>query len=199
MTQSYPLQWPEGWLRTADYRRTSSNKFNTSFVRARDQLMNELRLLGAKSVVISSWLAVKNDGTPYADQARRRLEDPGVAVYFMLKNRQMVMARDAYTTPHDNLRSIGLGIGAMRQLERHGGGTMMERAFAGFATLAAPDAKKSWREIIGFPPTGTITRDMAEAKYRERAKRLHPDVGGSPEDMAALNAAIVQARAELST
>lgn len=125
MTIAYPLQWPEGWPRTSEYRRMNSNKFNTSFVRARDQLMSELRLLCAKSVVVSSWLGVKGNGEPYADQARRKLEDPGVAVYFFFKNRRMVMARDAYTTPHDNLRSIGLAIAHLRGLDRHGGGTMM--------------------------------------------------------------------------
>lgn len=198
MTQSYPLAWPDGWQRTSPYRRTNSNKFNTTFVRARNQLMNELKLLGAKSVVVSSWLSLRGDGLPYANEARRKLEDPGVAVYFMFKNRQMVMARDAYTTPHDNLRSIGLAIQAMRQLERHGGGTMMERAFEGFATLAAPGAKKHWREIIGFPANATVSRDDAETKYHERAKRCHPDMGGSVEAMAELNEAIKQARLEIS-
>ncbi len=197
MTQAYPLSWPEGWARTPDHRRVSSNKFNTSFMRARDQLMNELKLLGAKNVVVSSWLALRNDGLPYAEAARRKLEDPGVAVYFLLKGRQMVLARDSYTTVHDNLRSIGLAIAHLRGLERHGGGTMMERAFSGFAALAAPGAKKHWREIIGFSANAVVTRDDAETKYRERAKRAHPDMGGSIEAMAELNAAITAARAEL--
>lgn len=198
MTQAYPLQWPDGWTRTADHRRTNSNKFNTSFVRARDQLMNDLRLLGAKSVVISSWLAVKGNGEPYADQARRRLEDPGVAVYFLLKGKQMVLARDVYTTPHDNLRSIGLAIEAMRQLERHGGGTMMERAFSGFQAIAAPGAKKDWKEVLGFRPDQSVSLDDIDTAYRMRARRCHPDVGGTENQMVDLNAARDEGRRRLT-
>ena len=57
------------------------------------------------------------------------------------------MARDAYKTVAGNMRSLTLAIEAMRQLERHGGSTMMERAFQGFAAIAPPDWKKPWREV----------------------------------------------------
>src|SRR5882757_9518641 len=114
MAESYPLSWPEGWARTPDHKRVSGGRFNTTFDRARSELCKELRLLGATHVVISSWLSLRRDGMPYSDQARRRLDDPGVAVYFMLRKRQMVMARDAYTNVHDNLRSIGLAVAHLR-------------------------------------------------------------------------------------
>lgn len=185
MTESYPLSWPEGWPRTLDYKRSNSSPFKTTFVRTRDELMNELRLLGAKNVVVSSWLPLRRDGLPYADQARRRLDDPGVAVYFTLNGRQMVMARDAYWSVHDNLRSIGLGIAHLRGLERHGGGQMMERAFAGFAALAAPDARDPFA-ILGLRPD-TATPETIKAKFRDRAKDSHPDAGGAPGEMEKLN------------
>lgn len=175
MAEAYPLSWPEGWARTPAGRRISGGRFNTTFERARSELMNELRLLGAGNVVVSSWLPLRRDGLPYADQARRKLDDPGVAVYFMLRKRQMVMARDAYTSVHDNLRSIGLGIAHLRGLERHGGGTMMERAFEGFAALPAPEKFDAWG-TLGLRPGAT--QDEIEAKFRELAKRHHPDMGG---------------------
>ena len=175
MAESYPLSWPEGWQRTPDHRRTTGNRFNTTFERARAELLKELRLLGAGSVVISSWLPLRRDGLPYADQARRRLDDPGVAVYFLLRKRQMVMARDAYTNVHDNLRSIGLGIAHLRGMERHGGGQMMERAFEGFAQLAAPDKFDAWA-VLGLRPGAT--KDEISAKFRDLSKRHHPDMGG---------------------
>lgn len=172
MADAYPLSWPEGWARTPDHRRESSSRFNTTFDRARMELMNELRLLGAGSVVISSWLPLRRDGMPYADQARRRLDDPGVAVYFMLRKRQMVMARDAYTNVHDNLRSIGLGIAHLRGLERHGGGTMMERAFEGFAALPAPDAFDPWA-TLGLRPDASM--EAVNAQFRKLSREHHPD------------------------
>lgn len=175
MAEAYPLTWPEGWVRTPDYKRTSRSQFNTTFDRARAELSKELRLLGAANVVISSWLPLRRDGMPYSDQARRRLDDPGVAVYFMLRKRQMVMARDAYTSVHDNLRSIGLGIAHLRGLERHGGGTMMERAFEGFAALPSPDAFDPWA-VLGLRPGAS--KDDIEGKYRALAMKHHPDQGG---------------------
>lgn len=186
MTEAYPLSWPEGWQRTPDNRRSSGSQFKTTFERARNDLMKELRLLGATNIVISSWLPLRRDGLPYADQARSRLNDPGVAVYFTFKKRQMCMARDAYTNVHDNLRSIGLGIAHLRGLERHGGGQMMERAFEGFAQLAAPDSFDPWA-VLGLK-RGASQEDI-EAQFRNLAKRHHPDVGGSTEEFQKLQRA----------
>lgn len=186
MVEAYPLSWPEGWPRTPDHRRVSRSQFNTTFDRARSELMKELRLLGATNVVISSWLPLRRDGMPYSDQARRRLDDPGVAVYFLLRKRQMVMARDAYTSVHDNLRSIGLGIAHLRGLERHGGGTMMERAFEGFAALPPPSKRDCW-SVLGLRPGAS--RDDIEQKFRDLAKRHHPDFGGDPDEFMAVKKA----------
>lgn len=72
---AYPLKWPDGWTRTPDPMRKSGAQFKTTFDRARRDLHNELRMLGADNVVISSWLAIRQDGNPYADQARRRIPD----------------------------------------------------------------------------------------------------------------------------
>lgn len=205
MTTAYPLAWPTGWPRTVDHRRVSDGVFNTSFERARSRLLNELRLLKAKSVVISSWIALRQDGQPYADQARRRIADPGVAIYFQLRNHPMVIARDAYVSCHGNLRSIGLAIEALRALERHGGGHMMERAFAGFTALPPPKgastpAEKPWREMFAPIPPGIDPGDLliiVENRYRKAAQTAHADVGGSGETMILLNAAIARAREEL--
>jgi hypothetical protein len=41
----------------------------------------------------------------------------------------------------------------------------------------------------------TWERKIIEAGYRDLAKRCHPDKGGAPEDMAALNAAVSNLRA----
>lgn len=191
---SYPLEWPEGWERTQYHLRKSGSQFKTSFDRARRDLLDELRKLGADNVVISSWLPIRRDGQPYADQARRRLEDPGVAVYFTLRGRQMVMARDAFTSVHDNLRSIGLGIEHLRGLERHGGGTMMERAFAGFAALEAPGTFDALA-VLGLK-TGA-TREEIEAKFREMAKRHHPDRGGDSDEFVRIERARAAALAGL--
>jgi len=94
MTQAYPLQWPDGWPRTPSGRRQWKSRFNTTFTKARQQLLSELDLLGAKSAVVSSWLPLRNDGLPLASAARQRIPDPGAAVYFLFHGKSMAMARD---------------------------------------------------------------------------------------------------------
>lgn len=196
--EAFPLDWPEGWPRTAEWKRESDSKFaqnrELTIDRARRLLTDELRRLGATQVVVSSNLQLRQDGFPLGKQAKV-LRDPGVAVYFMLKKRPMVMARDAYKSAAGNMRSLALAIEAMRQLERHGGSTMMERAFQGFAAIAPPDWKKPWREVFGVKPDwhGDIT-----ALYREKAKNRHPDSGGSDTLMAELNVAYGEAKRELA-
>jgi hypothetical protein len=203
MTIAFPLAWPEGWKRKASWQRKSASRFNTTFAQARGELLNELRLLGAKSVVISSNMAVRNDGLPYAETARRKIEDPGVAVYFARGDRRLVMARDVFTTVHDNLRSIGLAIAALRTMERHGGGDLMDRAFDGFAALPPPSSSPpagTWRDVLGpIPPhlSAATTLELVEQRFRDKARQHHPDRGGDVGAMTLLNLAIVEARREL--
>jgi hypothetical protein len=107
-----------------------------------------------------------------------------VAVYFQLSGKPMVMACDMHQRAEENMRSITLAVQAMRQLKRHGGGMMMERAFAGFAALPPPTS--CW-DVLGVRPNAP--RSEVERAFRERAKVAHPDMGGSAAEMAALNAA----------
>lgn len=196
MTAAFPLQWPEGWTRTEPGRRKSNSPFSTTYDRALKHLMNELRLMGARNIVVSSNIPIRQDGLPFADAARRRIDDPGVAVYFQRGQRTTVMARDAYWSVHDNLRSIGLAVEHLRGMERHGGAQMMDRAFEGFTALPTP---KTWREILGIPAGALVSEDTVQFFWREAARRNHPDVGGSQARMAEINAARDQAIKELKT
>lgn len=186
MTQAYPLAWPEGWKRTPLHRQGRS-RFKVTPDKARRNLLDQVRMLGALYPVISSNVPVRQDGHPYADASRRIIHDPGVAIYFELDGKAMAMACDIYQTPHENMHSLGHAIEHLRGLDRHGGGTMIERAFAGFTALPSPDAPLTWHDILGVTPNASA--DQIEAAYREKAKRMHPDAGGSHEAMSELNAA----------
>lgn len=108
-----------------------------------------------------------------------------VAVYFTLGERPMVMASDKFDFAAANIRSLSLAIEAMRQLERHGGGMMMERAFNGFVALPAPASP--W-DLLGQNPS--TSEAEIEAAYRRKAMAAHPDrPGGSHEAMMRLNEA----------
>lgn len=198
--EAYPLQWPEGWPRTPAYKRETSHPFGgkvygLTFDRARQQLLEELGRLYARNIVLSTNVPLRQDGQPYAGAATARLNDPGVAVYFTLKGQPRAMARDGFTNIAANMRSLFLAIEGLRQMERHGGSYMMERAFSGFAALAPPDWKKPWREVFGLKPDW---RGDIAALYREKARERHPDTGGSNTLMAELNVAYSEAKRELN-
>lgn len=210
--EAYPLAWPDGWPRTPHNKRAWSGRFRggetyetdssggrryvgrkmITFDRARRLLAEELERMKATNVVLSTNVPLRLDGQPRAGEVRAGT-DPGVAVYFTFKGRQMVMAQDGFDTIAGNLRSLGLAIEALRQLERHGGGQMMERAFAGFLAIAPPDWKKPWREVFSVTPDW---KGDVRALYREKARERHPDVGGHDTLMAELNLAYREALEE---
>jgi hypothetical protein len=192
--EAFPLAWPDGWPRTSWDKRGKS-RFAGQTYNQITELQRQLRLLGASNVVISSNVPVRNDGLPYADAARRRYDDPGVAIYFTLNGKALSMARDKYWTPWENMRSLVLTIDGLRSMERHGGSTMMQRAFSGFASLAPPDWKKPWREVFGVKPDWE--GDIREL-FKQKAKHRHPDAGGNDDLMAELNVAFAEAKRELN-
>ncbi len=145
----------------------------------------------AKNIVISSELPVSRNGTPYAGAAQKKIADPGVCVYFTWKGKEHSMARDAYLTVHENIMSLAHAVSHMRGLSRHGGDHMMTQAFAGFAALPAPEnmtPRRPWWEVLGLPPD-CDDKDMIDAAYRVKARKAHPDAGGSSEAMHELNEA----------
>jgi hypothetical protein len=138
MTEAYPLKWPTGWPRHQSRERDTRFRGPTyRWDRVYGGLMDELRRIGATNVVVSTNQPVRNDGLPYAQQ--RNIFDPGVAVYFARRKKALVMAQDRFDTIIGNMRSLAISIEGLRQMERHGGATMMERAFDGFAALPPPE------------------------------------------------------------
>src|SRR5690606_9584801 len=128
--EAYPLQWPDGWPRTD---RPARARFDTSFARARAELLNELRLLGATGVVISSNIELRRDGLPYANA--KQPDDRGMAVYFTLRGEQQCIPCDVWDRTEDNLQAIRLTVAALRGLDRWGAKEMVNAAFRGFKAL----------------------------------------------------------------
>ncbi|MGY3617394.1 hypothetical protein [Bradyrhizobium sp. USDA 10063] len=83
--EAFPLPWREGWPRAFEWKRDSDSRFGgktrgPTMGCTRDQLVAELWRQGAKSVVISTNVAFREDGLPSADQ--KAIADLGAAVYF---------------------------------------------------------------------------------------------------------------------
>lgn len=189
----FPLEWPHGWTRTAPGRRGDA-PYRVSFTQARDELLEGLRLLGARDAVISSNVPLRRDGLPGAID--REPADPGVAVYWTTrKGEPRVMACDRWRRVRENVRALGLAIEGFRAIERSGATQILERAYLGFAALpavAGASVIRSWREVLDL--SGAFSREFLEARYRELARKAHPDIaGGSHAAMAELNRARDQA------
>lgn len=197
--EAYPLYWPEGWPRA---KRRQQAKYQTLFGRARDHLLHELRLMGATSVVLSSNVPLRRDGLPYADFARARIDDPGVAVYFVrgsLKGgQQQVIACDKWDNVTDNMRAVGLTIEALRGIARAGATELLDRAFTGFKALppaggtTVGETGAPWWQVLGVSESAPV--EAVKAAYRALAAKHHPDAGGDHGAMAAINRAYEQAQ-----
>ncbi len=165
--QANPLSWPFNWKRT---KYPTNARFNTTFAVARDKLLRELELIGASKIIISSNLELRKDGLPYAQQ--RNVEDSGVAVYFVLNNKEQCIPCDKWRTPADNIQAIRKTVEALRGLERWGAKEMVNVAFKGFQALPMPEG---YEDYFGHC-AGQIE---VEETYKTLRKRLHPDMGGS--------------------
>jgi hypothetical protein len=64
------------------------------------------------------------------------------------------------------------------------------------AWLPVENAAPAWCEVLGI--TRTATRAQIVAAYRDKARRAHPDAGGSHEAMTALTRARDEALAAVS-
>ncbi len=187
--EAYPLQWPAGRPRA---KRRQNAQFQLSLAKARDHLMNEVRLLNGRQPVLSSNLELRLDGLPYANQ--KQPDDPGIAVYFTYKDKQHCFACDDWRKVEDNLRAIGKTIEALRGIARWGTGDMMERAFQGFVALPSP---VQWWHVLGFESATGLNLNEVEIRYKKLAMQRHPDRGGSDDAMTELTWARDQAREQL--
>lgn len=202
-TEAYPLSWPSGWKRTSY--RTRARFGKKAFVdrgtneqgqqmgwhqkgaltigQGTERVLKVLEQMGFnQSVIISSNLALRNDGLPRSGQ--RAPDDPGVAVYWGRGKASRCIAVDQYDRVADNLAAIAATLEAMRAIERHGGAAILDRAFTNFIAIAAPE--QPW-QVLGVG--ANATREQIDEAYRKLAAQHHPDKGGDPQQMARINAA----------
>lgn len=192
MSQRYPLSWPNGWTRKTF--RFDARFGKTSVYAEVTFLYEELRRLGAKDIIISSNIPLRNDGLPRS--GARDPDDPAVAVYFTLKKKPLVLACDRWRRVEHNIRAVAKHIESLRAQDRWGVGSL-DQAFAGYAAL--PDhitVPRHWREVMGID-VEPVTEQFIRAVYRELAKKHHPDRGGNEDAMKELNAALAAALAEI--
>ena len=208
----FPLYWPVGWKRTPRHQRKRASfrrhvrGVNTgtgevvhraeikalTVSDALKRLSRELLLLGANDEILSSNVSVRLDGLPRSGQPQP--DDPGAAVYFKLKKKDLCLACDSWDRVADNIAAIAQHIDALRRIDRYGVGSL-DQAFAGYAALPPAASGEEWWIVLQISPDATL--EQAEEAFRKLARTQHPDVGGSHDAMSALTEARDRARISL--
>ena len=188
--EAYPLQWPLGYKRTEQ--RTWS-QFKQSMESAQNFLRDEIRRMGAADLVVSTNLPIRKDGMLYTDSMKRKIDDPGAAIYFNYKGKPISMCCDKYLSVGENIYALGKGIEALRGLERWGISDFLDRAFTGFMELpenAGPSTQEKWYEVLEVDPKASLFE--IKVAYKLKTKQSHPDSGGSTEEFLRVKAAYDQ-------
>jgi hypothetical protein len=126
-----------------------------------------------------------------ADRAGRKAEtwsqsegERTVALDFELRGRPVYLEMGRQARAVDNLRVLYLAVEAMRLNEARGISEVVQNAYA---QLAAPQRQRDPWELLELRPGAS--RETIDAVYRSKAKQLHPDAGGDPEEFKALQEA----------
>jgi hypothetical protein len=205
--QRYPLAWPSHKLRKPPHARklgqfgatvdkgayTSRRKINAA--EAMRRVEQELDRLGGRWPIVSSNLELRLDGRPRSD---REPEDPGACLYFDLKGVPHAMACDTYSATAQNIAAIAAHLEASRAIERYGVATAAE-ALQAFAALPPPPEakpKRPWWEVFGIVRE-VADEDTLRALFRVKAKKAHPQNGGTDDAMLELNNALAEALADM--
>lgn len=178
ITYENPLQWLPQQPRT---KRPERARFgNHSPYKAGSHLIEELRRLNAKKMVISSNLQQRSRGDGFI--SNQRIDDPGVVVYFELKGEGKAMACDYWDKAEHNLWALYLSICAIRGLERWGGSEFLDGLFTGFKALPFQGTMATEKNYF----EGIQNLEHLKERYKKLAKELHPDLGGNEEEFTTM-------------
>lgn len=188
---AFPLAWPITNPRTPSFERRNSQFKPGDWKRVIGDLRLELKRLGADNVVISTNQPIRQDGEPFTQT--RRIDDPGVAVYFTIEGQQVCFPCDRWLSIAENLRAVTLHIYNMRAQDRYGVGTS-KQAFAGYKALQASN-KENWWDVLQCDREDSL--DIVQGQYRRLFRTAHPDSPtGDHDQMTRLNVARDEAIAE---
>lgn len=187
----YPLTWPDGVPRTPPARMVRS-PFRTRYAQAVENVIGSLRGFQKDSGLKIEHPVLSSN----VDLMGRILgNDNGVAAWFQMEGSWVAFGVDRFPDVASNCQAIHHIIEARRVELRHGGLAIARQTFRSFVALPAPAGRRHWSDVLGVPRDA---RGFAvEAAYRHKATKVHPDVGGSHEAMAELNAARAAALAEI--
>jgi hypothetical protein len=159
--------------------RRSAWAFRAGWQSTLDLLDRELHYLRGSNVVIGAAFREQDlrlDGLPRSDA--RAPAHPGIELSFDSHHGRLVYATDVCARWEHNVRSIALGLEALRAVDRYGI-TRKGEQYAGWKQLTAggPDSERG----------RTLIRE--HGSVRKALMATHPDHGGDPKDFADVQAA----------
>jgi hypothetical protein len=184
----YPLAWPAGRARTpwakrikGDFKMTEDGKEKRLTIEAAfNRVEVQVDRLGGIYPLLSSNLELRLDGRPRADRAPP--QDPGVCLYFQLKEKPYAMACDTYDTVAQNIAALAAHIEAVRRIERYRVASAAETLQA-FQALPPPPPGGS--VIVGAAPAPpwhvvlevarTASESAVQAVFRAKLKEAQGD------------------------
>lgn len=183
-----PLNGAWGAPMTPKEDRRSETTFRAGWADTKALLTTELTWLGASTVVLETDHQagqISKAGTPFAS-ARDPLF-PGVRLSFTSAAGPLTFATDKHWGWRTNARAIGLGMKALRAVDRYGIGTGREQ-YTGWAQLTAGPSV-AWSDsyalsVIVRHAGGPDAVDLGDLRTAFRVARIntHPDRGGKAED-----------------
>jgi hypothetical protein len=192
---------------TPVWQRRSRWAFKASWQSTLNLLARELDHLSAKSIVIEADFAerdIRLDGMPRANA--RNPSHPGIRIAFDSKHGPLIYATDSCEDWQHNVRSIALGLEALRAVDRYGI-THRAEQYTGWKAItdgspthhATPVmSAREAAEFMGphgdvIPETlllrGPTLRHSIDVIYKRAARKLHPDAGGDDGDFQRLQEA----------
>lgn len=185
------IDWPDSFERTPPQdREPYSGGFRVTRSVAFQNVLDELRGWdGVTDVQLDSG-AEHQQQNPNKPYARSSFDDPGVVVRFNKDGEDMAAACDAWDNPRDNAQDLYHYLHETRMQEQRGTVT----AESEYSKLRLPSGDEDVEAAA--PPAHAVLgvdRDAAEteihAAWRDKMTEVHPDHGGSQEELKRVNEA----------
>lgn len=192
--------WP--YEATPSHQRRSGYTFKAPWSDTLRLIDYEVDRLRGHSVIIAAGFSerdIRLDGLPRSDA--REPSHPGVEISFdTTRHGRLVYHTDTCARWQHNVRSIGLGLEALRKVDLYGI-TQTGQQYAGWRELPAGAGRgvviagmdEAWEILtIAADVDGAYDHnDISQLRevYRAAAKRVHPDQGGTDEAFLRVRAA----------
>lgn len=181
--------------------------FGASWSRTLRDLDRELAYLNARDLIIVADIPsdqIRMDGWP---RSSARARTPGITITFESKHGPLRYDCNTYDKYEDNIRAFALTLERLRAIDRYG--CTKGEQYAGWRALPPAEGKRigtgfssqeaavRWLVMLvagedvddGFVRKMLDGGDLFKQHYREAAKMVHPDSGGSAEQFAMLQEA----------